>query len=56
MLNKIAKLEIGNEITVKNIGWNANKVISTVNSLQIRYGLSYLVGSIDGDILIRRVK
>jgi hypothetical protein len=56
MTSKIANLKMNQEMMVKNIGWNANKVIGTVIMLQERYGLSYLVGGKDGQITIKRTK
>lgn len=56
MLNKIAKIETGKTISIKNIGWNANKVIGAVIDLQGRFGMEYLVGGCLGLITVTRIQ
>ena len=56
MISKLRDMTVGDEIEIKNIGWQANKVINAIYNLQTYVGQEYLVNGSNDMILIRRVK
>jgi len=56
MTTKLINMKKGETKTIRNIGYNANKVIGAVIDLQGRYGMEYLVGGCIGLITVTRIR